>query len=141
MAGREDRTDDDRLTAALPAAGGDDPPLVIAVDYRLGRLQLTGQLDRRNTQLLHDTISALLVHDCDRWTADISGLAVTDHAGLKAIGTAYRRLLRSGRRITLQGASPALTQALTRLRLDHHLLHDTGHPTAPPSMRVNAPSA
>ena len=33
-------------------------------------------------------------------------------------------LLRSGRRITLQGASPALTQALTRLRLDRHLFHD-----------------
>ncbi len=114
---------------------------MVAVDYRLGRLQLTGRLDGGNAHLLHDTISALLLSDCDRWTADITALAVVDHAGIKAIGTAYRRLLRNGRRITLRGASPAMDQALTRLRLDRHLFDPASHPTTASSTRAGARTA
>ena len=49
---------------------------------------------------------------------------MTDHTGLRAIGAAYRRLLRHDRRLTLCGASPELQRVLTRLRLGRHLLDD-----------------
>lgn len=90
-------------TAEVPA--GDDPVLTIRIDNRQGSLQLTGQLDRWNVHLLQDSISVLLISDRERWTADVTALAVVDHAGLRAIGTAYRRLLRNGRRLSLRGAS------------------------------------
>jgi enoyl-CoA hydratase/carnithine racemase len=50
-------------------------------------------------------------------------------AALQAIGAAYRRLLRRGRRMTLSGADGALHEQLTRLRLDHHLLPGARPPT------------
>ena len=51
-------------------------------------------------------------------------MEIADHAALRAIGDAYRRALRQGRRITLHGASPQLHTALTRLDRGRHLLDD-----------------
>lgn len=104
--------------------------MTIRIDHRQGSLQLTGQLDRWNVHLLQDTIAALLLSDRDRWTADVTKLAVVDHAGLRAIATAYRRLLRSGRGLSLRGASPELGRALTRLEPSIHLLDGHGQPRA-----------
>jgi anti-anti-sigma regulatory factor len=56
-------------------------------------------------------------------------MEVADHAALRAIGDAYRRAMRQGRRITLRGASPQLRSALTRLHLDPHLRYDDAPPT------------
>ena len=62
-------------------------------------------------------------------TIDVSGTEVVDHAALRAIGDAYRRALRQGRRIIVRGASAQLRGALTQLHLGHHLIDDAVPPT------------
>ncbi|MGY1704508.1 STAS domain-containing protein [Geodermatophilus sp. SYSU D00697] len=96
--------------------------VLVELDPVGGRLLLAGQLDRRTTHLLHAAVSALLEGGCTHWTVEVSDLTVADHAALRAIGAAYRRATRHGRRLTILGTSPALHGALTRLRLDRHVL-------------------
>jgi anti-anti-sigma regulatory factor len=116
---------------AGPAVPG--PSFLVQVDLVGGRVVLSGRLDRRTAHLLSDAVSALLVGDCPHWTVDTTALTVADHAALRAIGAAYRRAIRHGRRLTILGTSPALHAALTRLRLDHHVL-DPGDPEQPVSV-------
>jgi len=108
------------------SASGRQPPhhpsLVVNVDVASGRLTVTGRLDGRSARLLHDAVSALLQTDHPAWTVDVTGLTVADHTGLRAVIGIYLRAVRHDRRITLQGASPALERALARMRLDRHLL-------------------
>ncbi|MGY1691916.1 STAS domain-containing protein [Geodermatophilus sp. SYSU D01105] len=104
--------------------------VLVELDPVGGRLLLAGQLDRRTTHLLHAAVSALLAGGCAHWTVEVSGLTVADHAALRAIGAAYRRAIRHGRRLTILGTSPALHGALTRLRLDRHVL-EPGEPAPP----------
>lgn len=101
-------------------------PSVFNVDLDLptGRMTAIGRLDGRSAPLLHDAVSVLLGTEQATLTIDVSGMEVADHAGLRAIGDAYRRAMRHGRRITLRGASPQLRSALTQLRLGPHLLCD-----------------
>ncbi|SET09000.1 STAS domain-containing protein [Geodermatophilus poikilotrophus] len=100
------------------------PPLLAEVDVAGGHLRLIGRLDSRTARILHSAVSGLLLTEQRRWMLDVTALTVTDHTGLRAIGAAYRRLLRHDRRMTLSGASPDLQQVLTRLRLGPHLLDD-----------------
>ena len=100
------------------------PPLLAEVDVAGGRLRLIGRLDSRTARILHSAVSGLLLTEQRRWVLDVAALTVTDHTGLRAIGAAYRRLLRHDRRMTLSGASPDLQRVLTRLRLSPHLLDD-----------------
>ncbi|MGY1631650.1 STAS domain-containing protein [Geodermatophilus sp. SYSU D01186] len=88
-----------------------------------------GRLDGRTAPLLHDAVSVLLRTEQPTVTVDASGMEVADHAALRAIGDAYRRAMRRGRRLTLRGASPQLRSALTRLHLSHHLFFDDAPPT------------
>jgi anti-anti-sigma factor len=104
----------------LPPAGA----LVVDVDVAAGRLTVSGRLDSRTVRALHSAVSALLLTEQRRWVLDVAAVTVTDHTGLRAIGAAYRRLLRHDRRLTLCGASPDLQRVLTRLRLGRHLLDD-----------------
>ena len=87
------------------------------LDLRTGRVTAIGRLDGRSAALLHDAVSVLLGTEQPTLTVDVSGMEVADHAALRAIGDAYRRAMRQGRRITLRGASPQLRSALTRLHL------------------------
>jgi anti-anti-sigma factor len=103
-----------------PPAGA----LLIDVDVAAGRLTVTGRLDSRTVRALHSAVSDLLLTEQRRWVLDVAAVTVTDHTGLRAIGAAYRRLLRHDRRLTLSGASPDLERVLTRLRLDRHLLEE-----------------
>lgn len=100
------------------------PSLLVEVDVAGGRLRLTGRLDARTARTLHAAVSGLLLTEQRRWVLDVATLTVTDHTGLRAIGAAYRRLLRHDRRLTLCGASPDLQRVLTRLRLGRHVLDD-----------------
>ncbi|MGY1832892.1 STAS domain-containing protein [Geodermatophilus sp. SYSU D01180] len=90
----------------------------------------TGRLDGRTAPLLRDAVSVLLGTEQPILTLDVSAMEVADHAALRAIGDAYRRAMRRGRRITVHGASAQLRSALTRLHLSSHLLHDDTPPTA-----------
>ena len=94
----------------------------IRVDLAVGRVAVIGRLDRRTAHLLRDALSALLHAEHVRWQLDVTEVTDVDDAGLRAVGAAYRRALRHGGHLTLHGAPPALRAALTRLRLDHHVL-------------------
>jgi anti-anti-sigma regulatory factor len=104
--------------------GGGASSFAVYMDVSSGTLSLVGRLDGRSAHLLYDAVSAMLHSDSARrnWTVDVAELSVADHAGLRAIGRAYRRALRHDRRITLHRASPALQSALTRVHLMHHVL-------------------
>ncbi|SDM77770.1 anti-anti-sigma factor [Geodermatophilus siccatus] len=104
----------------LPPPGA----LLVDVDVAAGRLTVTGRLDSRTVRALHTAVSGLLLTEQRRWVLDVAAVTVADHTGLRAIGAAYRRLLRHDRRLTLCGASPELQRVLVRLRLDRHLLED-----------------
>ena len=101
----------------------------VHLDLQTGRVTAIGRLDGRSAPLLHDAVSVLLGTERPTLTVDVSGMEVADHAALRAIGDAYRRALRQGRRITLLGASPQLRSALTRLHLGHHLVFGDAPPT------------
>ena len=103
----------------LPPAGA-----LLLIDVAAVRLTATGRLDSRTVRALHSAVSALLLTEQRRWVLDVAAVTVADHTGLRAIGAAYRRLLRHDRRLTLCGASPELQRVLTRLRLGRHLLDD-----------------
>jgi anti-anti-sigma regulatory factor len=113
-----------RPSTALRAPRVDRADFVISVDLAVGRVAVTGRLDRGTAHLLQDALSTLLHAQHMRWQLDVSELTDVDDAGLRAVGAAYRRALRHGRHLTLQGASPPLREALTRLRLDRHILGD-----------------
>jgi anti-anti-sigma regulatory factor len=102
--------------------------LDLHLDLQTGRVTAIGRLDGRSAPLLHDAVSVLLGTEQPTLTVDVGGMEVADHAALRAIGDAYRRAVRHGRRITLHGASPQLRSALTRLHLGHHLLHEDAPP-------------
>ena len=116
------------IVRRLPGAA----TVLVELDPVGGRLLLAGQLDRRTAHLLHAAVSTLLAGGCAHWTVEVSGLTVADHAALRAIGVAYRRAIRHGRRLTILGTSPALHGAATRLRLDQQLL-ERGDPVHVPA--------
>jgi len=102
------------------------------LDVLAGRLTVRGRLDRGTAHLVHDAIAAMLTIERTDWSVDVAQLVVRDRFGLRMLTGAYRRLLRRGRRMTLEGASSELTHALTRLRLEHHLLpHQCGPSDGP----------
>jgi anti-anti-sigma regulatory factor len=101
----------------------------VHLDLQTGRVTAIGRLDGRSTPLLHDAVSVLLGTEWPILTVDVSGMEVADHAALRAIGDAYRRALRQGRRIIVRGASAQLRGALTQLHLGHHLIDDAVPPT------------
>jgi anti-anti-sigma regulatory factor len=107
---------------SLPESLRDPRSFLVRIDVLGGRLELVGRLDRRTVHLLQDAISTLLLTDRDVWVVDATDLTACDHAGVRAIGAAYRRAVRHDRRITLTGTPPSLREDLKRLRLDHHIL-------------------
>ena len=110
------------LPPSSPA--GAPSALLAEVDVAGGRLRLAGRLDSRTVRVLHTVVSGLLLTEQRRWVVDVAALTVADNTGLRAIGAAYRRLLRHDRRMTLRGASPDLQRVLTRLHLGRHVLDD-----------------
>ena len=108
---------------------GPSSTLRVHLDLQTGRMTAIGRLDGRSVRLLREAVSVLLGTEQPILTVDVSEMEVADHAALRAIGDAYRRAMRQGRRITVHGASPQLRSVLTRLHLGHHLPHDDAPPT------------
>ncbi len=112
--------------AFLPPRSTDVGPtaseLRVHLDFPRGRLALVGTLGRGTSYRLRDAIGAILVSGRDSWSADVSGLTLADRTGVRALGEAYRRLVRHGRRLTIVGAAPPLTDLLARVRLDLHVV-------------------
>jgi len=94
----------------------------VRLDLAEGRLAVAGELDHHTAPLVHDAIGVLAHAGTRSWVVDVSGLSGHDDDCLRAISSAYRRALRTGRRMTLVGVSPTLQRALCRLRLEHHLM-------------------
>lgn len=120
------------------------PSFAIRIDLVSGCLELAGPLTHRTTHLLSDMVSTLVrAGDGGLWVVDVIGLAACDPTDLRAIGPAYRRALRHDGRMLLTGASPALRQALTRSRLDDHVLaaaHRSRLPKADLAHRARRPA-
>ena len=109
----------------------------VRIDLVGCRLHLAGHLDRRTVHLLHDAISTLLLTDGAIWAVDATHVTACDRAGIRGLGTAYRRALRHDRRLRLTGAPPFLRRELIRLHVDHHLLDgDRGRHRPGPAVRV-----
>jgi anti-anti-sigma regulatory factor len=104
----------------------------VHVDPVAGRILLAGVLNHGSVHLFQVAISALLLANHDTWLVDTTDLIGCDQIGVRAIGAASRRAMRHNRRLTLTGAPPPLQQPLTRLLLDHHLLHSVPGPAAAP---------
>jgi anti-anti-sigma factor len=97
-------------------------PFTLRLDVAGGRLEVAGELDHHTAPLVNDAIAVLAHAGTESWVLDVSGLSGHDSDCLRAISSAYRRALRTGRRMTLVGAPPSLRRALCRLRLDAHLM-------------------
>lgn len=109
-------------------------PLTVHLDLRDGRLTVTGRLTRSSAHLLQDAVSTMIDTGRASWLVDLAGADLSSAVGLQAVGTAYRRLLRRGCRMTLTGADPALQKRLIRSRLDQHVS------MAPGSSGVSTPT-
>ncbi|MGY1742982.1 MULTISPECIES: STAS domain-containing protein [unclassified Blastococcus] len=120
-------------TAGVPRPRAVPAELEVRVDPGAGRLTLAGRLVAGTTSLLHDGVSELLRGPRPDWTLDVGAVTYLDSAGLRALSGAYRRALRHGRRVTLDGAPPSLQHVLTLMRLDRHLLPEEG--PGPPADR------
>ena len=108
------------LSGALPLsdpAPGCPTSFTVRLDLTDGRLEVAGQLDHHTAPLVHDAVSVLAASGCDCWSVDVSGLAGRDEDCVRAIGTTYRRALRTGRRMRLGGGPPSLHRAPCRVRL------------------------
>ena len=113
------------VSEALPLSAPDPgcpTSFTVRLDLTDGRLEVAGQLDHHTAPLVHDAVSVLAASGCACWSVDVSGLAGRDEDCVRAIGSTYRRALRTGRRMRLVGVPPSLHQALCRVRLDAHLL-------------------
>jgi anti-anti-sigma regulatory factor len=119
----------------FPAAAASTGSEVFRLDLDVvaGRLTVRGRLDWTTAHLVHDATVAMLATAGKHWRVDVAELIVGDRFGLRALTAAYRRLLRQGRRMSLEGTSPELLHALTRLRLDHHLLPRSSDPPLGPA--------
>jgi anti-anti-sigma factor len=106
------------------------PEFEVHVDPETGRAAVAGRLDGATAPLLHAALSTMFRAVRTRWTIDVSRLVVADDAGLRALVGAYRRAVQHARQLTLHGASRTLRGALTRLRLDRHLLPRDDDPGA-----------
>jgi anti-anti-sigma regulatory factor len=94
----------------------------VRLDLAGGVVTLTGVLDRATAHLLPDAVTTLLAGGPGRWRIDARGLAHCDDAGLRALSAAYRRARLHDRRVCVSSAQPWLCAALSRIRLDSHLL-------------------
>ncbi|MGY1780593.1 STAS domain-containing protein [Geodermatophilus sp. SYSU D01036] len=83
---------------------------------------MAGRLERRSTHLLAAAVTTLLVAGPRQWHLDLAGVTAVDTAGLRALGTAYRRAVRHDRQLIVHRPAPDLQRALRRLRLDRHVL-------------------
>ena len=81
-----------------------DPPFTARIDLVDGRAELTGALDHRTAHLIGDATTALVRTSSPWWVLDVAGLTGCDHAGLRAIGAAYRKAVCHGRQLTVIGA-------------------------------------
>jgi anti-anti-sigma regulatory factor len=115
--------------ARLRSAG--PPSLVLRLDLATGRLSAAGRLERHTTHLLAAAVTTLLLAGPRQWHLDVAAVTAVDTAGLRALGTAYRRAVHHDRQLIVHRPGPDLQRALHRLRLDGHVL--TPEPTVAPA--------
>ncbi len=103
---------------------GEGPPsqLTVSVTVATGRITLAGDLNRRTVRHLLDAVRTLDVVHQVRWVFDVVGVTDYDDAGVRALGACYRRAVRRGAQMTVVGAGDRLHTALSRVRLDHHVI-------------------
>lgn len=96
--------------------------LTVNVDLLAARITVVGELDRYTIRHLVDAVRALAISGASRWIMDVEAMTMCDASGLRALSACYRSALRRGADMTVVGASPWLRAALSRMRLDQHLV-------------------
>jgi anti-anti-sigma regulatory factor len=84
----------------------------VRVDLVAGRMQVSGELDRRTAHCLLDAISTLQFAGPDDWIVDLTDLGSCDEDGVLALCAAFHRAAERRRPMTLVGASPVVTAGL-----------------------------
>jgi anti-anti-sigma factor len=101
----------------VPASPGTPRSLLVSVDLRAGRVQVTGDLDRASAHHLLDALATLGLGDSPTWTVDAAGVTFCGAAGLRALARAQALAATRGRELLLVGAPPFLARLLTVSRL------------------------
>lgn len=103
-------------------SGSTASKLTVHLDLLAARITVIGELDRGSVRHLLDAVRALATSGASRWVVDVQAMAACDPSGLRALSACYRSALRRGAEMTIVGADPSLRSALSRLRLDQHIV-------------------
>ena len=87
--------------------------LLVSVDLRAARVQLSGDLDRNSAHHLLDALATLGLTDSPTWTVDVAGVTFCGAAGLRALARARALAAARGRTLVLVGTPPFLARLLT----------------------------
>jgi anti-sigma B factor antagonist len=100
---------------ARPPGSSCDPfprPLLVSVDLRAGRVQVTGELDRSCAHHLLDALAALNLTAHPVWTVDAAGITFCDTMGLRVLARARVLAASRGRVVRVVNGPPFLTHLL-----------------------------
>jgi anti-anti-sigma factor len=87
--------------------------LLVSVDLRAGRVQLSGDLDRSSAHHLLDALATLGLTESPTWILDAAGVTFCGAAGLRALARARALAAARGRALVLVGAPPFLARLVT----------------------------
>ncbi|MGY1631440.1 STAS domain-containing protein [Geodermatophilus sp. SYSU D01186] len=110
-----------------PPGSSSDPvprPLLVSVDLRVGRVRVTGELDRSCAHHLLDALTALVLTAHPVWTVDGHGITFCDVEGLRVLARADALAADHGRVVRLVGGPPFLAHLLGLAGLGHLLADD-----------------
>ena len=97
-----------------PAGPGPDGfyGLRTALDLDVGRIRVSGELDRDSAHHLLDAFLALDRTDHQTWTVDVAGITFCDVEGLRVLCRGHDLAVDRGRRLRLVNATPLLRRLM-----------------------------
>ncbi|MGY1637621.1 STAS domain-containing protein [Geodermatophilus sp. SYSU D00742] len=120
------------MLARTPGSSRDPSPhpLLVSVDLRAGRVQVSGDLDRGCAHHLLDALAALALTAHPVWTVDGARITFCDTVGLRALARARVVAGSRGRTVRLVGLRPHLVHLVEVAGLGH-LLAERQPPSSP----------
>jgi anti-anti-sigma factor len=120
---------------ASPSPDAHPRSLLVSVDLRAGRVQVTGDLDRGCAHHLLDGLAALGLTGHPTWTVDAAAVSFCDASGLRALARGRTLAASRGRVLQLVGAPPFLARLLTLAGLGALLAPPPAPGTGPAPVR------